>query len=422
MEKFLKASNYILFIFGLMMIKSCNTNTDNPSGKWTEERAWKWSKEQPWRVGTNFISSSAINQLEFWQEDTFDPDLIDKELELSASIGMNTHRVFLHDLLWEQDSIGFIKRIDKYLSISEKHGIKTMLVFFDDVWNPSPQLGKQPEPIPNVHNSGWVQSPGAKLLRDTLAHGKLESYVKGVLEHFTNDERVLIWDLYNEPGQVGIASYEITKERTKVLYNKIGLEITDENYPLYDLKQIDDRTNKKYYTLQLLKKVVRWARDVNPSQPITTGIYDWNSDWGNFEELSDLDQFILSSSDIISFHEYGDKASLIKRIDQLNQYNRPLMCTEYLNRGNNSGGWNDENEGNTFYAYLPLFKKHKVAAYNWGFVSGKTNTIYPWKSWDSTYSNPPTHWHHDVFDKNLQPFSKKEVEFIQQTLLTFNNP
>ncbi|MCH1453510.1 MAG: 1,4-beta-xylanase [Flavobacteriaceae bacterium] len=405
-----------------MIIKSCNSNIDNPSGKWTEERAWEWNEEQPWLVGTNFISSSAINQLEFWQEDTFDPDLIDKELELSASIGMNTHRVFLHDLLWEQDSIGFIKRIDQYLSISEKHGIKTMLVFFDDVWNPKPKLGKQPEPIPNVHNSGWVQSPGAKLLRDTLAHGKLESYVKGVLENFANDERVLIWDLYNEPGQVGIASYEISKERTKVLYNKIGVEITDENYPLYDLKQIDDRTNKKYYTLQLLKKVVRWARDINPSQPITSGIYDWNSDWGNFEELSELDQFILSSSDIISFHEYGDKTSLIKRIEQLNQYNRPLMCTEYLNRGNNSGGWNDENEGNTFYAYLPLFKKHKVAAYNWGFVSGKTNTIYPWKSWDSTYSNPPTHWHHDVFDKNLQPFSKKEVEFIQQTLLTFNNP
>ena len=194
-----------------MIIKSCNSNIDNPSGKWTEERAWEWNEEQPWLVGTNFISSSAINQLEFWQEDTFDPDLIDKELELSASIGMNTHRVFLHDLLWEQDSIGFIKRIDQYLSISDNHGIKTMLVFFDDVWNPKPKLGKQPEPIPNVHNSGWVQSPGAKLLRDTLAHGKLESYVKGVLENFANDERVLIWDLYNEPGQVGIASYEISK-------------------------------------------------------------------------------------------------------------------------------------------------------------------------------------------------------------------
>ena len=296
-----------------------------------------------------------------------------------------------------------------------------MLVFFDDVWNPQPQLGKQPEPIPNVHNSGWVQSPGAKLLRDTLAHGKLESYVKGVLENFANDERVLIWDLYNEPGQVGIASYEISKERTKVLYNKIGVEITDENYPLYDLKQIDDRTNKQYYTLQLLKKVVGWARDINPSQPITSGIYDWNSDWGNFEELSELDQFILSSSDIISFHEYGDKTSLIKRIEQLNQYKRPLMCTEYLNRGNNSGGWIDGKEGNTFEAYLPLFKKKKVAAYNWGFVSGKTGTIYPWKSWDSIYTGAPEKWHHDIFYKDGEPFSEKEVRFIKEIIGSVND-
>lgn len=97
------------------------------------------------------------------------------------------------------------------------------------------------------------------------------------------------------------------------------------------------------------------------------------------------------------------------------------MCTEYLNRGNNSGGWSDDYEGNTFYAYLPLFKKHKVAAYNWGFVSGKTNTMYPWKSWDSTYSNPPAQWHHDIFDQNLEPFSNKEVEFIKQTIYSINS-
>lgn len=424
MKNIYKVQKYLLLIAGSMIIKSCSNNIQNPQNqfeRWTEEKAWEWYNKQPWLIGTNFISSSAINQLEFWQEDTFDPDLIDKELALSASIGMNTHRVFLHDLLWEQDSLGFIKRIDKYLTISDKHGIKTMVVFFDGVWHPLPKLGKQPEPIPYVHNSGWVQSPGAKLLRDTLAYGKLESYVKGIVKHFANDERVLIWDIYNEPGQLGIASHDISKEKATQLYKKIGVEINEENYHSYDLRQIDDRSNKQYFTLKLLQNAVRWVRSMNPSQPITTGIYDWNTDWGNFEELSDLDQFILSSSDIISFHEYGDKASGIKRIDQLIQYNRPLMCTEYLNRGNNSGGWNDEYEGNTFYAYLPLFKKHKVAAYNWGFVSGKTNTIYPWKSWDSTYFSPPAQWHHDIYDENLEPFSNKEVEFIKQTIYSIDN-
>ena len=184
------------------------------------------NEEQPWLVGTNFISSSAINQLEFWQEDTFDPDLIDKELELSASIGMNTHRVFLHDLLWEQDSIGFVKRIDQFLTLSEKHGIKTMLVFFDDVWNPKPELGKQPEPIPNVHNSGWVQSPGAKLLRDTLAQGKLESYVKGIVKHFANDQRVLIWDLYNEPVKLELPLTKFQRKEPLSFTNKLELKLT----------------------------------------------------------------------------------------------------------------------------------------------------------------------------------------------------
>ena len=405
---------YSLLIGVLIIIKSCNSNIDNLSGKWTAERAWRWYGNQPWLVGSNFITSSAINQLEFWQEDTFDLDRIDKELSLSSSIGMNTQRVFLHDLLWEQDSIGFIKRIDQYLTISDKYGIKTMLVFFDGVWHPSPKLGKQPEPLINVHNSGWVQSPGAKLLRDTLAYYKLEKYVKGIVKYFSNDERVLIWDLYNEPGLLGIASHDISKERAIELYKQVGIEINEENYPTYNLKQIDDRTNKQFYTLKLLKKTVGWVREINPSQPITTGIYNWDSDWGNFEQLSELDQFILSSSDIISFHEYGDKASAIKRIDQLNNYNRPLMCTEYLNRGNNTGGWIDGKVGNTFEAYLPLFKKKRVAAYNWGLVSGKTNTIYPWKSWDSIFTGPPLKWHHDIFDKNLKPFSDNEVELFKK--------
>ncbi|MEC7125271.1 MAG: 1,4-beta-xylanase, partial [Bacteroidota bacterium] len=59
--------------------------------------------------------------------------------------------------------------------------------------------------------------------------------------------------------------------------------------------------------------------------------------------------------------------------------------------------------------------------YNWGFVSGKTNTIYPWKSWDSTYFDPPAQWHHDIYYENFEPFSNKEVEFIKQTIYSINN-
>ena len=254
----------ICITFSILIFSFKDTKVKDQSKRWSEERIWKWYDEQPWLVGTNFITSSSINQLEFWQEETFDLELIDKELELSASIGMNTHRVFLHDLLWDQDSIGFLNRIDKFLEASDKHGIKTMLVFFDDVWHPEPKLGKQPEPIPNVHNSGWVQSPGAKLLRDTLSYEKLESYVKGIVKHFSDDSRVLVWDLYNEPGQLGIASHQISKDRAIKLYKDIGIEINDKNYPSYDLDKIDNKTDKQKFTLKLLKKTVEWIRSVKP--------------------------------------------------------------------------------------------------------------------------------------------------------------
>ena len=388
-----------------LLFLGCKNNSimEKKDPRWSKERINRWYENQPWLVGANFITSSSINQLEFWQEETFNQELIDKELELSASIGMNAHRVYLHDLLWEQDSLGFLNRINKFLDLSEKHGIKTMFVFFDDVWHPVPKLGKQPKPIPMVHNSGWVQSPGAKILYDTLSHNKLESYVKGVVNKFANDPRVLAWDLYNEPGITGISSHDITKERAIELYKKIGVEITNDNYSSYNLSKIDPKSIKKTYTLSLLKKTVNWVRESNPSQPITMGIYNWDTNWSPLNVLSDLDKFIISNSDIISFHEYSGKENVLKRINELKIYNRPLICSEYIARG----------AGSTFEDILPIFMENKIAAFNWGLVSGKTNTIYPWKSWDSTFTEPPKLWHHDIFYPNGEPFSNEEVELIK---------
>jgi hypothetical protein len=157
------------------------------------------------------------------------------------------------------------------------------------------------------------------------------------------------------------------------------------------------------HTLSLLKKTVKWVREINPSQPITTGIYAWDINWAPISDLSELDQFIINSSDIISFHSYGSKKEVLERLKQLKNYNRPLLCTEYIARENKS----------TFEDILPIFSENKIGAYNWGFVSGKTNTIYPWKSWDSTYTGPPIKWHHDIFYQNGEPFSNDEIELIK---------
>jgi len=346
--------------------------------RWSSQKAWDWYDSQPWYLGANFNPSSSINQLEFWQEDTFDPETIDRELKWSADLGMNLHRVYLHNLLWEQDSIGFLNRLDKYLVLAQKYKIKTMFVLLDDVWHPIPKLGVQPEPVPHVHNSGWVQSPGAEILGDTARHDELQSYIKGVVGNFANDKRVLIWDLYNEPdniaGQPGRRELEVI--------------------------------NKHVYSLILLKKVVQWAREVNPRQPLTTGIWKGNIDhWGTPDSLPALDRYMLLNSDIVSFHAYdGEIENVKKKITELQKYNRPLFCTEYLARG----------VGNTFEKVLPILKEDKIAAINWGFVSGKTNTIYPWKSWDSTFTAEPKIWHHDILRKDGTPFSVEETGFIKQ--------
>jgi len=346
----------------------------SPAARWSVDEANAWYAEQPWLVGTNFGPSTAINQLEMWQADTFDLETIDEELALSASLGMNTHRVFLHDLLWKQDPEGFADRIDQFLAAADSHGIKPMLVLFDSVWDPHPELGPQREPVPHKHNSGWVQSPGAEALKDESQYPRLKEYVQGIVGRFADDERVLAWDLVNEPENDNRGKYE-------------------------DLPDKYDRA------FDLLRNTFAWAREVDPSQPLTAGV------WGDFigsdglqpDKLSSISKFMLDNSDIITFHTYETPEVAPRQIEYLQSYDRPILCTEYVARSRN----------NSFETLLPLFKEHKVAAYNWGFVSGKTNTIYPWDSWDKEYTAEPEPWHHDIFRPDHTPYRQEEVDLIR---------
>ena len=359
--------------------------------RWTEERAWQWHNENGWMVGTNFNPSTSINQLEFWQEDTYDPETIERELEWSAELGMNMHRVYLHNLLWDQDSIGFLERVDNYLNISESKDIKTLFVLLDDVWHPVPKLGKQPEPIPFVHNSGWVQAPGSEILGDSSRHDELKNYVKGVISHFAYDKRVVGWDLYNEPDNVASSDPEN-------LVNNINFR---------GLNRGPEVKEKHIYSLSLLKKIFMWAREVNPSQPLTVGLWKDSEKWNDIDSLSAIDRFAISNSDVISFHAYGDLEETMKKIEDLEQFNRPLLCTEYLARG----------EQNTFQIMLPLFKEKEIAAVNWGFVAGKTNTAFPWSSWQVEFDSLPKIWHHDIYLPDKTPYDEKEIAFLKDILL-----
>jgi len=341
--------------------------------RWSPSKAQDWFDKHGWVVGCNYVPSNAINQLEMWQEETFSPELINKELGWAAGLGFNTARVFLHHLLWEQDPQGFLGRIDLFLSIAQRHGVKTMLVLFDSVWDPFPKLGKQPEPRPNVHNSGWVQSPGYDILNDPNSYDSLYNYVNGVVSHFKNDERVLIWDLYNEPDNMNIASYK------------------DDDYAHH----------KAELSMLLLKKTINWVRVINPDQPITMA--PWKEDWSSDDVLTALDNYMFTHSDIISFHCYENKEEMESRILTLKRFGRPMLCTEYMARPFK----------NTFQEILPILEKYQVGAYNWGLVAGKTQTHCPWDSWNTKYENEPALWFHDIFRENGEAYKPEEVEFLK---------
>ncbi len=352
---------------------TCTLAAPPVTQRWSEKSANEWYSKQPWLVGSNYIPASAINELEMWQPDTFDPKRIDVELGWAESIGLNTMRVFVHDLLWQQDAAGFKKRIETFLQIADKHHIKPLFVLFDSCWDPHPHLGKQHEPRPGVHNSGWVQSPGAKALEDSSQYPRLETYVKGVVGAFAKDPRVLGWDVWNEPDNTNQGSYA---------------EL--------------DAKNKVALVLMLLPKVFDWARETRPMQPLTSGV--WKGGWSSPEKLDATEKIQIEMSDVISFHSYDKPEEFEKRIAWLQPYHRPIICTEYMARGN----------GSTFQGSLPIAKKYQVAAINWGLVAGKTQTYLPWDSWKHPYTDrEPAVWFHEIFRTDGSPYRQEEVDFIR---------
>jgi Cellulase (glycosyl hydrolase family 5) len=359
----------ILFLLSTTLLHAQTANA-----QWTESKANEWYQHQPWLVGSNYLPATAINQLEMWQAESFDPAQIDKEFGWAESLGMNTMRVFLHDLLWQQDSAGFKNRIGQFLTIASRHHIRPIFVLFDSCWDPYPKLGPQHPPIPGVHNSGWVQSPGALALKDPLQEPRLRAYVEGIVGAFANDPRVLAWDVWNEPSNTNGGAYH-------------QVELPD----------------KQQRVLELLPKAFEWARSARPSQPLTSGL--WEGDWSAPEKLDPIARIQFEQSDVLSFHNYSWPEDFEQHVRWLEKYQRPILCTEFMARS----------VGSTFDAILPIAKQHHVAAINWGFVAGKSQTYFPWDSWEKPYVlQPPAVWFHDVFRPDGRPYREREAQIIRE--------
>ncbi|OIN78203.1 cellulase family glycosylhydrolase [Mycobacterium malmoense] len=340
--------------------------------RWSADRVNRWYQAQGFLVGANYIPANAVNQLEMFQPGTYDPRRIDTELGWARFHGFNSARVFLHDQLWAQDPRGFQSRLAQFVGIAAGHGIKPLFVFFDSCWDPLPRQGPQRAPRPGVHNSGWVQSPGAERLGDPRYTRVLQDYVTSVLTQFRNDNRVLGWDLWNEP------------DNPARVYAKV------------------ERKDKLERVADLLPQVFRWARAVDPSQPLTSGVWR-GGDQGEQAGRSPISDIQLSNADVITFHSYAEPAGFESRIAELAPLGRPIICTEYMAR----------TQGSTVEGILPVAKRHNVGAFNWGLVAGKTQTYFPWDSWDHPYTAPPKVWFHDLLLPDGRPYRDTEIQTIR---------
>ncbi|WP_420550532.1 1,4-beta-xylanase [Litorivicinus lipolyticus] len=355
---------------------------ETPAGRWSPQKALAWQEHHGWLCGFNFMPSTAVNFIDMWHEETFDPQTIDQELAIASATGFNSLRTNLQFVLWQDNRQSLHERIEKFLEIASRNNLKTVFCLFDDCGfsGASPSNEVQSPPVPGVHNSRAMASPGRDVVMDMAMRPELEAYVKDIISTYARDERVILWDLYNEPGNLMIFRVDGQKEFSA------------------DLEP---------YSLSLLLDCFEWARSVSPTQPITTGGWHIPMPWEDGDDLYNhqIDQTAFSLSDVISFHAYCDAERMANIVRKLKSFSRPLLCTEWMARS----------IGSNIKEQLPLLEECNVGAFQWGLVQGRSQTHIPWPQiFDviEKYGKTAELQFHDLFDGNGRPFDETEVQVI----------
>ncbi|MDB5053707.1 MAG: hypothetical protein JWM44_1757 [Bacilli bacterium] len=275
---------------GSVGLRTFNTNAVFDNVKVTDngviaDPTYDWSAIK----GAVFVPTNAVNYIDMWQ--TFDTATIDRELGYAQTYGINTIGVYLHYLLWENDKAGYLNKIETFLQIANRHGIKTEFIFFDDCWDHNPQLGDQGAPIPGIHNSRWIESPGDNVKNNYFStyKPKLKQYVQDVVNAHLNDQRIAFWENMNEPG-CGVSGY--------------AMDITQD----------------------LMNDARMWVKDTGTSLPQSS--------------VFSGDKF----SDFFSFHPYGS--------DYPGPYGPNVLNTESMNRGSQSVPGIVQNYGGRSTGYI----------------------------------------------------------------------
>jgi len=328
--------------------------------RWSQEQINAWWAQQPWLVGANYVPSDAVNNVEMWRKDTFHPELIRRELGYAAACGMNTVRVFLSYIVWEHEGEEFLRTFETFLQIADECGVLVMPILFDDCafdGGADPVYGPQPDPIPGIHNGRWVPSPGMGVQDDPAQQASCREYVHAIVGAHREDRRIVIWDLYNEPGN----------------------------------------TDRMHRSLPLLIHAFQWAREMNPTQPLTAGMWRYTEDW------SGINQVIADISDLINLHHYESPEETRRLAGQYLASGRPVIISEWLHRPN----------GCTIQANLPFFKEKKIGAWQWGLIQGRTQTHLNWIAAVNADPDDPHIWQHDLLYPDGTPYCEEEIALLR---------
>lgn len=350
--------------------------------RWPEDAARDWYQERPWLCGFNFLPSTAVNFIEMWQAATFDPRTIERELGWARDIGFNTLRTNLPFVVWQSDRDGLPGRLERFLAIADGLGISTMFCLMDDCGfsGDGPLIGPQPDPIPGVHNSRAVASPGRGVVMAPDRWSDVEAYIRHVVGHFADDRRILAWDIYNEPGN-------------RMIFAPEGERAFD--------RELEP------FSLRLMIEAFAWCRDVGPSQPLT--VAGWHvppfGDTSLRYYEHDIDRVAFALSDVISFHAYTTRDRMEAIIPRLRSFNRPVLCTEWMAR----------QAGSRIEDQLALFHAEHIGAWQWGLVNGRSQTHVPWPVMGMPGDEKGADdWFHDLLYDDGSPYRSGEVREIRR--------
>ncbi len=349
--------------------------------KWTEEKANEWYKTKGWLRGCNFIPSVCANRADMWQ--AYDCErhfaVAEKELKLCKEIGFNTIRIFLEFNVWLAEHDSFMANLERFITLADSLGISILMGLTSEAQLPRggsyipKKLGEQ-EYAWGYHQGRWPLTEEQKAL--TPYHfaelpevsEKFYEMVREVVGKYAQDNRIIVWNVYNEPGVV-------IRERA----------------------------------IPILERMFAECRALDPIQPLCADVYYSYYSYDKIETAAE--KVALDLSDIISFHSYMAYDLMVPQIKELKKLNRPIFMTEWLSRTS----WS------TVEDLYPLFYLENIACYCWGFVLGKTQTNEPWEDyWNHFYSGDPKakydfgRWMHDLFRPNYRPYIPEEIELIKR--------